>query len=189
MPLVGNEALRAALIGPTRSGPMKEQQHDNPASPAEVADRIWELAEKIDICMLTTWTGEEQHSRPMSARPRRDENAFYFLADVSGEKNAEIERFPAVSLAWADNSNYRYVLVSGKAELSDDRTKIAELWSETDKIWWEDMDDPTIRVLKVTPERGEIWDSPNKVISGAKMLMSFVTGSAPDLGDNAEVRL
>lgn len=168
---------------------MKEQQHDNPAAPEEVADRVWELAEQIDICMLTTWTGEEQHSRPMSARPRRNENAFYFLTDVSGEKNGEIERFPTVSMAWADNSNYRYVLVSGKAEVSNDRAKIAELWSKMDEIWWESKDDPTIRLLKVMPERAEIWDSPNKVITGAKMLMSFVTGAAPKLGDNAEVRL
>ncbi len=78
---------------------MKEQQKDNPATPAEIIDRAWELAEKIDICMFTTWSGEEQHSRLMSSRPRRDENAIYFLADVSGEKNAEIEAFPLISLA------------------------------------------------------------------------------------------
>jgi general stress protein 26 len=168
---------------------MKEQQHDNPATPEEVTDRIWELAEQIDICMLTTWTGSEQHSRPMSARVRRDENAFYFLTDVSGEKNHEIEEYPTVSLTWADNSNYRFVQVSGQAQLSDERAKIAELWSKMDEVWWESKDDPTIRLLKVTPERGEIWDSPHKVISGVKMLVSLVTGAAPNLGDNAEVRL
>src|SRR5690554_3824508 len=107
---------------------MKEGQHDNSAAPEEVIDREWELAGKIDICMLTTWTGEEQRSRPMSARPRRAENAIYFLTDVSGEKNADIEAFPTVSLAWADNSNYRYALISGEAKISNDRSKISELW-------------------------------------------------------------
>ena len=43
---------------------MKERQDDNPKSPDEVQDRIWELAEKIDICMLTSWDGEQQRSRP-----------------------------------------------------------------------------------------------------------------------------
>lgn len=168
---------------------MKERQDDNPVSPAEVTERVWELAEKIDICMLTTWNGKEQRSRPMSARLQRDKNAIYFLTDVSGDKNDELGTFPTVSLAWADNRNYRYAVVSGTAKVTNDRAKIAQLWSEMDKAWWEDKDDPTIRLLTVTPERGEIWDSPNALVSGAKMLMAVVTGSAPELGDNAAVRM
>lgn len=168
---------------------MKERQHDNPAPPEEVIDRVWELADKIDICMFTTWTGKEQRSRPMSARPRRDENAIYFLTDVSGEKNADIEAFPTVSLAWADNGNYRYALISGRAKISNDRAKISQLWSKMDNVWWEDEHDPTIRLLTVVPERGEIWDSPNAVVSGTKMLIAAVTGTAPELGDNAEVKM
>lgn len=131
--------------------------------------------------MLTTWTGEEQRSRPMSARPRRAENAIYFLMDVSGEKNADIEAFPTVSLAWADNGDYRYALISGEA-------KSSELWPKMDQAWWEE-NDPTIRLLTVVPVRGEIWDSPNAVVSGAKMVIAAVTGSAPELGDNASVKM
>lgn len=168
---------------------MKERQHDNPASPEEVTDRVWELAGKIDICMLTTWTGQEQRSRPMSARPQRDENAIYFLTDVAGEKNQNLDAFPTVSLAWADNGHFRYAVVSGQAKVTNDRAKIAELWSEMDNVWWEGKDDPTIRLLTVTPERGEIWDSPNAVVTGAKMLMAAVTGAAPELGDNAAVKM
>lgn len=168
---------------------MKERQHDNPATPDEIVDRMWELAEKIDICMLTTWNGHEQRSRPMSARPRRQEGAIYFLTDVEGEKNREIESYPTISLAWADNGSHRYAVVSGRALISNDRAKIAELWGTMDKVWWEDANDPTIRLLTVTPERGEIWDSPNALVSGAKMLKSLVIGSAPDLGDNASVKM
>lgn len=168
---------------------MKERQHDNPATADEVTDRVWELAAKIDICMLTTWNGEQQRSRPMSARPQRDENAFYFLTDVSGEKNAEMEAFPTVSLSWADTGSYRFAVVSGRGRVTNDRAKIAELWSEMDKMWWEGKDDPTIRLLTVTPERGEIWDSPGALVSGAKMLMAAVTGGAPELGDNAAVKM
>lgn len=168
---------------------MKERQDDNPATPEEVTDRVWELADKIDICMLTTWNGEQQRSRPMSARPKRAENAFYFLTDVSGDKNAELEKFPTVSLAWADKGSYRFAVVSGQGAISNDRAKIAELWSDMDKVWWEDKDDPSIRLLTVTPERGEIWDTPGALVSGAKMLMAAVTGDAPELGDNAAVKM
>lgn len=168
---------------------MKERQDDNPATPDEVTARVWELAAKIDICMLTTWNGEQQRSRPMSARPRREENAFYFLTDVSGDKNAELETFPTVSLAWADTGSYRFAVVSGQGKVTNDRAKIAELWSEADKAWWDSKDDPTIRLLTVIPERGEIWDSPGALVSGAKMLIATVTGGAPKLGDNAAVQM
>lgn len=168
---------------------MKEKTNDNPATPAEVTDRIWELAEKIDICMFTTWDGENQRSRPMGARVNRAENAIYFLTDIEGHKLTEIEKFPTVSLAFVDSGGHKYVVIAGTAKVSNDRAKIAELWNQFDKAWWEDENDPAIRLLTVTPDDGELWDSPNALVSGTKMLIAAVTGAAPKMGDNAKVDL
>lgn len=167
----------------------KEHTDDNPMAPEDVQDRIWELADKIGIGMFTTWDGQQQYSRPLSARVRRNEHTIYFLVDEAGRKNAQIERFPEVSCAWVDNSNYKYALIAGEAKLSNDRTKIAELWSEFDKAWWENKDDPTIRLLTLTPKNGELWDSPGKAVALVKMAVAVVTGSAPHMGDNAKVSL
>ncbi len=167
----------------------KERTDDNPKTPEEVQDRIWELAKKIDICMFTTWDGEQQHSRPLSARVRRGEHAIYFLVDVSGSKNPQVERFPAVSCAWVDNGNYKYALMSGEAKLSNDRAKIADLWSKFDEAWWEDETDPTIRLMTFTPDNGELWDSPGKAVAMVKMVVAAVTGASPQMGDNAKVDL
>lgn len=167
----------------------KERTDDNPKTPQEVQDRIWELAEKIDICMFTTWDGEQQHSRPLSTRVRREEHAIYFLVDVGGEKNGQIDKFPTVSCAWADNSNYKYAVMAGEAKISNDRAKIAELWSDFDKAWWEDETDPTIRLLTLKPDNGELWDSPGKAVALVKMVVAAVTGGSPEMGDNAKVEL
>ena len=158
-------------------------------STEEAIDRIWELAEKIDICMLTTWTGEQQRSRPMSARVRRDEHAIYFLTDLEGHKLTEIGEYPHVSLAWADNGGHKYVVISGDAVVSNDRAKIHELWEGFDKAFWDNEQDPSIRLLKVTPEDGEVWDSPNMIVAGAKMLVAAATGAKPDMGDTGKARL
>lgn len=166
----------------------QDQQHTD-KSPAEIQDRIWELADKIDICMFTTWSGDRQHSRPLSARPDRDAHAVYFLVDAEGGKNWEIEKFPAVSMAWADNGGHKYAVISGQAALSNDRAKIEELWSDFDKAWWDDAQDPSIRLLTVTPEEGELWDSPNSLVAGAKMLAAAVTGAKPEMGDNARTAM
>src|SRR5690606_391017 len=106
---------------------MKDQDTHSDKSEAEIVDRIWELADDIDFCMFTTWDGERQRSRPLSARVKRDQHAIYFLVDEEGGKNWQIERFPYVSLAWSDTKGQKYVVVSGRAEISNDRQKIEEL--------------------------------------------------------------
>lgn len=155
----------------------------------EAIDRIWELAKDIDFCMFTTWNGEQQASRPMSARVKREENAIYFLTTADTEKIDELTKFPNVSLGFADNAKHSYVVIAGKAVVSNDRAKIKDLWSPFDKAFWEGEDDPQIRLITVTPEDAELWDGPNGVIAGAKMLFAVATGATPDMGDNAKVSL
>jgi general stress protein 26 len=92
-------------------------------------------------------------------------------------------------LAFADNSNYKFLSLSGRAEVANDRAKIKELWEPTAQAWWDSADDPNIRVLKVTPVEAEYWDSPGKVISFIKMGVAAVTGSRPDLGENKKVAM
>lgn len=166
-----------------------QQQQQTDLSPAEVADRIWELADKIDFCMFDTWDGAHQQSRPLSSRVRRDEHAIYFLVSATGHKNGQIEAYPEVNLAYADKSKMDFVSISGQAEVLNDRAKIKDLWSDFDKAWWDSADDPDIRLIKVSPERGELWDSPGRLIALTTMLTAAVTGAKPDFGDNATTRL
>jgi len=165
----------------------KQQETDK--TPEEIIDRVWELADKIDFCMFGTWDGDKQVSRPLSARVRRDEHAIYFLVSSTGHKNIEIEQFPNVNLNFADTKAMNFISISGKAELSNDRAKIRDLWSDFDKAWWESEDDPDIRLITVRPERAELWDSPGRAIAFATMLTAAFTGAKPDFGDNATVRL
>lgn len=150
-------------------------------------DKVWDLAEKIGFCMLTTQSGKDLKARPMSAYVERIENAFYFLTDVASHKDDEVARHPDVCLAFADSRGQKYVSVSGRAEIENDRQKIRELWATPAKAWWENADDPSIRILKVTPHSAEYWDSPGTVISYIKMAAAAVTSSKPDMGDNAKV--
>lgn len=152
-------------------------------------DRVWELAEKISVAMLATWDGQNTHARPMSAHLARDENAFYFLADRRHHKDEDVGKFPAVCLAFADPGDHKYVSISGRASVSNDRAKIKELWSAWAKAWWSSPDDPNICVLKVVPAQAEYWDTPGKVISSIKMAVAAATDSRPDIGENRKVAM
>jgi general stress protein 26 len=152
-------------------------------------DTVWRLAEKIGFCMLTTQSASDLRARPMAAHAEQLENAFYFLTDVDGHKDDEIAQHPEVCLAFADSKGQKYVSVSGNAEVLNDRDRIKELWSTPAKAWWDNPDDPSIRVLKVTPAFAEYWDSPGTIVSYIKMAAAALSSSKPDMGDNGQVAM
>ena len=152
-------------------------------------DRAWELMKKIGFAMLVTHDGDKLRARPMSAYLERENNAIYFLTDARRHKDEEIARNPGVNLSFADTGDQKYVSVTGTAVVSNDRAKIKQLFSTPAKAWWDSAEDPNIRVLKITPDDAEFWDSPGSVISYVKMAAAAVTGTRPDLGDNRKVAM
>jgi general stress protein 26 len=156
---------------------------------ARDTDRVWDLMKKIGFAMLVTRDGDRLRARPMSAYLERDHNAIYFLTDARRHKDEEIARDPNVNLSFANAGDQKYVSVTGHAVVSNDRVKIKELFSTPAKAWWNSADDPNIRVLKITPDDAEFWDSPGSIISYVKMAAAAATGTRPDLGDNRKVVL
>jgi general stress protein 26 len=139
--------------------------------------------------MLANWDGHELHARPMGAFVRREENAIFFLTDARRHKDEEIQQYAKVCVAFADAGGQKYVSLAGHAEVINDRGKIRELWGTPAKAWWDSPDDPSIRVLKVTPQEAEYWDSPGTAVSYVKMAAAALTGLRPDMGDNRKVAM
>jgi general stress protein 26 len=152
-------------------------------------DRAWELMQKIGFAMLVTRDGDKLRARPMSAYVERDKHAIFFLTDARRHKDDEIAENPDINLAFADAGSQKYVSVTGTAVVSNDRAKIKELFTTPAKAWWSSADDPNIRVLKITPDDAEFWDSPGTVISYVKMAAAAVTGTRPEIGDNRKVSM
>ncbi len=152
-------------------------------------ERVWELMKKIGFAMLVTRDGDKLRARPMSAYLERESNTIYFLTDARNHKDEEIARNPGVNLSFADASAQKYVSLTGAAVVSNDRVKIRELFSTEAKAWWESSEDPNIRVLKVTPDDAEYWDSPGTVVSYVKMAAAAISGTRPDIGENRKVSM
>lgn len=167
----------------SRDSSMTGKEHD------DHVDRIWELAKRIGIAMFVTWDGKQQRARPLAASVEKDEGAIYFLTDINGEKDDQVSEFPMVSISFADHKSSKYVAISGKATLSNDRKRIKDLWSPFAKAWWDSPEDPAIRVIKVVPQDAELWDSPGRIVTTISMLAAAVTGRAPKIGENAKVIL
>jgi general stress protein 26 len=159
--------------------------------PEGKADRVWALIGDIGVAMVVTHNGrgDQLRARPMAARPDAADNAIYFLTDAAAPKHGEIDRNHNICLAFSDLKGQKYLSVTGRGEISDDRAKIRRFWSVSDKAFWQDADDPAIRLLRVAPEEAEYWEGAGLIVSSVRMIASAITGARPDLGDNEKVRL
>jgi general stress protein 26 len=159
------------------------------ADNASDIDHVWRLIEDIPIAMVVTHEGPGQtlRARPMAIRPAKDEGAIYFLTDADAPKADEIRIRPSVCLALSDNKSQRYVSVSGRADLIDDRERIKTYWSVYDKAFWPDKDDPRIRLLRVTPESAEFWEGDGRVVTAVKLVAAIASGERMTVGENEKV--
>lgn len=153
--------------------------------------RVWDLIDSIRFAMLVTHDGQgdELRARPMHAHGRREEDAIYFLTDRRHDKDDEIQINDNVCLAFADTGGQRYLSITGTATVLDDRDRVHALWEAGNVAFWDDEDDPNIRVLRVRPSTAEFWDSPGKIVTSVKMAAAALTGSKPKLGENRKVAL
>jgi len=71
----------------------------------------------------------------------------------------------------------------------DDRALVHDLWDASNKAFWDDENDPDIRVLRVRPSMAEFWDSPGRVVTSVKMVAAALTGAKLEFGENRKVVL
>ena len=95
--------------------------------------------------LLVTRDGGRLHARPMAPRAKKDEHAIYFLSDARSAKDHEIADTPEVAVTVIAGADY--VAVSGNAHAIRDAALAAKLWTPFDKAFWNDANDPNIRVL------------------------------------------
>jgi general stress protein 26 len=154
-------------------------------------EHVWDLAEKIGTCMLTTATGPALRSRPMHAMPDREASCLWFITDDRGAKEDEIRAAPVVSLAFADTRANIYLNLTGRAEIYRDAAKAEKLWNNEAQAWWpKGPSDPDVRVLCVRPDSAEFWDSRgNSTLIGLKLAAARMSGNPPDLGENKKVQM
>ena len=154
-------------------------------------EKIRQLTEGIDFCMLTTIDAGQLRSRPMSTQQTEFDGDIWFFTSDDTHKVDEIAKDDRVCAAYAKPSDDTYVSISGRAEIVRDRAKMEELWSPILKAWFpQGLDDPHLCLLKVTAEQAEYWDSPSgKLVQLFGFVKALATGQEADWGENKKVDL
>jgi general stress protein 26 len=158
---------------------------------AENIDRVWSLIKEISVAMVVTHSGhgQQMRARPMAARPVQEDGAIYFLTDASAPKDQEIKHSDNICLVLADNKGQKYLSVSGRAEIFDDRGRIKQIWSAYDSAFWRDENDPRIRVMRVRPESAEYWEGLGAVVAVVKLIAANLSGERVNLSKSEKVGL
>jgi general stress protein 26 len=173
--LYGSIAHRRATVA---SG-MDDQDH---------IERIWDLIEKVGVCMLTTQFAGGLRARPVEARPNRDAGLIYVVTDVESPKEEEVEAASDVCLVFIDSSDKAYLSISARAKIERDMAKIKSVWKESDELWWRGPTDPHVCLLRIELVTAELWDGPaSGAVAVFEIAKSALTGRPPNLGENRKV--
>lgn len=163
----------------------------NDMSRSEAIAKIWTLIRDTKIAMLTTHSSHGLHSRPMATQELEFQGELWFLSRQQSGKVDEIEHGGMVNLTYVNSGAHAYVSLSGRAELSQDRAKIDELWKPMHMAWFPlGKDDPEIMVIKVMVDEAEYWDAPgNALVRSYQLLKAVVTQGKSKVGDHQKVAL
>jgi len=165
---------------------------DNEMSQSEAMAKIWDLIRDVKVAMLTTSGPQgELRSRPMASQEIGFDGDLWFLSRQQSGKVEEIEHGSRVSLTYVNNDRHAYVALSGRAELSQSREKINELWKPIDAAWFpQGKDDPDVIAIKVTVEEAEYWEAPgNALVRGYHLLKAVATQGKSQPGEHKKIEL
>ena len=156
----------------------------------EAQGKVWDLIKDIRIAMFVTQDSAGKLSaRPMSAVNDEFSGSLWFMTAGDSPKLEDVRASPDVLVAYSEPKNQNYVSARGKAEIVKDKTKVKELWSEMDRVWFpRGPDESDIALIRVEVESAEYWDAPSAtmvyVYGYAK---ARLTGRPPDIGENKSV--
>jgi general stress protein 26 len=130
---------------------------------ASALDHLTEIICGIDVAMLTTVdrTGH-LHSRPMMTLRKPADGALWFFTQGHSHMVDDVNGHHPVNISYVDSAQGRYVSVSGRARVVNDRAKKEELWERRLGAWLPDgFEDSSVVLLRVEVQEAESWESNN----------------------------
>ncbi|PZP57511.1 MAG: hypothetical protein DI586_00300 [Micavibrio aeruginosavorus] len=161
----------------------------------EARNKVFDLIKDIKFAMMVTQDREgRMYSRPMAAQQKDStdsRNELWYFTSKDSPKVAEIKADSSMLVSYSDPASNNYVSLSGTAQITDDRNKIDELWSDALSVWFpQGKSDPNICLIKFKPETAEYWDAPSsKFVHAYGYVKAKLTGEPPEAGENKTVRL
>ena len=114
---------------------------------------------------------EDGHTRPMTAQVENERGAIWFFTTKDAELVKKLNAGNRAIASFASKGHDLFATIHGTLRLDNDRAVIERLWNRYVAAWYEQgKDDPKLALLRLDPERAEIWLDASSLVAGVKML-------------------
>lgn len=144
-------------------------------TPSELESKFWK-ALKSDMTMMLGLVGaEDGHTRPMTAQFEADEGGpIWFFTSTENDLVKNLSGSRRAIATFASSGHDLFAAVHGSLQVDNDRAVIDRLWNRFVAAWYEQgKDDPKLALLRLDPDRGEIWLDGSSLVAGIKMLLGY----------------
>lgn len=133
----------------------------------------------LHFAMVGTADGDLWKSRPLTLAGRTG-STLHFLVSAEADWVQALDGAGSPStVTFSETQKNVYVALQGKAHAFRDEALIRTLWNPGAQAYFDEVEDPTIRVLAVTVEYGEYWDSPSGRIGRLLAMAKAAAGGDP----------
>ena len=137
----------------------------------------------------TTCEDEDGHARPMTAQVEADRGPIWFFTARDNTLVQNLANGDRAIATFTSKGHDLFATIHGSVRFDNDRAVIDRLWNRYIAAWYQGgKEDPKLALLRLDPERAEIWLDASSLVAGIKML--FGADPKADYKDRvAEVRL
>lgn len=140
-------------------------------TPEELEGRFWK-ALKSDMTVMLGLVGvDDGHARPMTAQLDGDAGPIWFFTARDTVIAGHLAAPQRAVCTFASKGNDLFASVHGTLQPDHDATRIDRLWNPFVAAWFEGKQDPKLQLLRLDPDRGEIWLDGSSLVAGIRMLL------------------
>ncbi len=141
-------------------------------SQQELEARFWK-ALRTDMTVMLGLDGvEDGHARPMTAQLEGDRGPIWFFTTRDNALVEGLARGERAIATFADKGHDLFATMHGRLSLDEDRDTVDRLWNRFVAVWYEGgKDDPKLALLRLDPEKAEIWLNESSLFAGIKLML------------------
>jgi general stress protein 26 len=144
-------------------------------TPQELEQKFWK-ALKSDMTLMLGLDGvEDGHARPMTAQLEHgDRGPIFFFTAKDTEIVRSLSQGNRAIATFVSKGHDLFATIHGRITLDNDRAVIDRLWNRYVAAWFQaGKDDPKLALLRLDPERAEIWGDASSLVAGLKVVLGM----------------
>lgn len=141
-------------------------------SPQDIEAKFWK-ALKSDMTMMLGLDGvEDGHARPMTAQLEGERGPIWFFTAKDNSIVRKLGEGNRAIATFASKGNDIFATLHGRLSLDNNPAVIDRLWNRYVAAWFEGgKTDPKLALLRLDPEKAEIWVDASSLVAGIKLLL------------------